>query len=53
MKVNAKNKQKWLTAEQKQECAAEGRQEVLVVPLDMFTVSFDREKYIDKLYVQH
>ncbi|PNF20024.1 hypothetical protein B7P43_G05948 [Cryptotermes secundus] len=45
---NATNKQKWLTAEQKQESRAEGLQEV--VPLDIFIVSFDRETDIDKIY---
>jgi hypothetical protein len=45
---NATNKQKWLTAEQKQDHRAKRLQEV--VPLDMSIVSFDQETDIDRIY---
>lgn len=45
---NAANKQKWLSAQQKQQRRAKGLQEV--VPLDMFIVSFDRDMDINKIY---
>lgn len=46
--TNATNKQKWLTAKQKQDRKVKGLQEV--VPLDMFIVAFDRETDVDKIY---
>jgi hypothetical protein len=45
---NATNKQKWLTAEQRQDHRAKGLQEV--VPLDMFILSFRQETDIDQIY---
>jgi transcription initiation factor TFIIIB Brf1 subunit/transcription initiation factor TFIIB len=45
---NARNKQKWLTAEQRQDRRVKGLQEV--VPLDMFITSFDRGTDVDQIY---
>jgi hypothetical protein len=45
---NATNKQKWDTAEQRQDRRAKGLQEV--EPSDMFIVSFDQEMNIDRIY---